>query len=438
MKKSTLDASNENIWNSIREDKFKRNADICDFIGLLERLEGNAYISLDADWGTGKTFFVRQVEESLKFCNKRSFDMESISSLPSYEYLKDCLPLKSIELKQSYLPVYYNAWLYDSHHDPLLSLVSIIVKSCTGVFDTKLDSVSLKSKIASLLQSASPFIKEPLFAFTAASAGAQLSSSSVDILNSIQTEYEIRECIKKIFDEAISENASKLVIFIDELDRCRPTFAVEMLEKIKHYFSDDRIIFVVSTNKEQLSHTIKRYYGDEFDSTRYLNKFFDFNISLPEIKYPLPYPSDNQYWLTSITNELIKFYNLPLRDILIFLDSVSLISKFEINDGSNLRRLYSLFVSIMILLCMKDTQEYTAFISGKSNVLDELFDSIELLQNFAKDFDTSKKRDEQKGLEDIKAAYQYIFSSNTLSNYPNPFKIPDDAKEKLLSFSKWA
>lgn len=133
MKKSTLDASNENIWNSIREDKFKRNADICDFIGLLERLEGNAYISLDADWGTGKTFFVRQVEESLKFCNKRSFDMESISSLPSYEYLKDCLPLKSIELKQSYLPVYYNAWLYDSHHDPLLSLVSIIVKSCTGV-----------------------------------------------------------------------------------------------------------------------------------------------------------------------------------------------------------------------------------------------------------------------------------------------------------------
>lgn len=437
MKKSTLDATNENIWNSIRKNEFDRIYDICDFINLLERLEGNAYISLDADWGAGKTFFVRQVEESLKFCNKCSFHIGSVSSLPSYEYLKDCLPLKSIELKQSYLPVYYNAWLYDSHHDPLLSLVSIIVKSCIGVFETKLNSDSLKSRIASLSQAISPLIKEPFLAFATASAGAQLSSSSVDILNSIQTEDEIRECIKKIFDEAISENASKLVVFIDELDRCRPTFAVEMLEKIKHYFSDDRIIFVVSTNKEQLSHTIKRYYGDGFDATRYLNKFFDLNIGLPEKKHFLPRYAGEAYWFTSIANELIKFYNLPLRDILIFMDNLSLVSNSEVNNGSNRRRLYSLFVPIMILLHMKDTEEYNAFISGKSNVLDELFNSIELLKDLAITLNCSQNSDEQKGFEEIKKAYQYIFSPNILPNYPNPFKIPDHTKEKLLSISKW-
>lgn len=437
MKKSTLDATNENIWKSIRDNTFNRNTNICEFIYILEHLEGNTHISLDADWGAGKTFFVRQVEESLKFCNKRSFDMESVSSLPSYEYLKDCLPLKSIELKQSYLPVYYNAWLYDSHHDPLLSLISIIVKSCTGVFETKLDSDSLKSKIASLSQAISPLIKKTSLAFAAATTGAWFSSSPIDILDSIQTEEEIRECIKKIFDEAISEHADKMVVFIDELDRCRPTFAVEMLEKIKHYFSDDRIIFVVSTNKEQLSHTIKRYYGDGFDATRYLNKFFDLNIGLPEITYPLPHYTGKPYWLTSITSELINFYNLPLRDILIFLDRISLVSNLEVNDSSNLRRLYSLFVPIMILLDMKDTREYNSFVSGKSNVLDELFDSIEHLQDFARDFDCSENRDEQKGFEEIKKAYQYIFSSNILPNYPNPFKIPDHTKEKLLSLSKW-
>ena len=434
MKKSTLDATNENIWKSIRDNTFNRNTDICDFISLLERMEGNFYISLDADWGSGKTFFVRQVEEALKFCNKYSFDMESVSSLPSYEYLKDCLPLKSIQLQRSYLPVYYNAWLYDSHHDPLLSLISIIIKICAGVFDTKLDSVSLKSGIVSLLQSASQVIKEPSLALTTASAGALLSSSVVDILDSIQTEDEIRETIREIFNEAISEHADRLVVFIDELDRCRPTFAVEMLEKIKHYFSDDRIIFVVSTNKEQLSHTIKRFYGDEFDATRYLNKFFDLNIGLPEIKYPLPLPAENQYWLTSITNELLSYYNFSLRDILIVLDKISSISHFAIYDSSNIGyRIYSLFVPIIIVLDMQDIQKYKNFLSGKSNILDELFNNIDHLQNFAKDFDLSNNRNVEKGVEEIKKAYLDVFSPKKSLNQSNMLGIPNNAKDICLS-----
>ena len=48
---------------------------------------------------------------------------------------------------------------------------------------------------------------------------------------------------------------------------------IEMLERIKHYFDDERVIFVVSLNKEQLIHTITSYYGSGFDATRYLNKF---------------------------------------------------------------------------------------------------------------------------------------------------------------------
>ena len=70
--------------------------------------------------------------------------------------------------------------------------------------------------------------------------------------------------------------------------------------------------------------------------------------------------------------------------------------------------------------------------------MDELFDSIEHLQDFARYFDRSENKDEQKSFEEIKKAYQYIFSPNILPNYPNPFKIPDDAKEQLWSFFKWA
>ena len=95
----------------------------------------------------------------------------------------------------------------------------------------------------------------------------------MDILSLVQTEEEIRERVKGLFNDIIVERAQKLIIFIDELDRCRPSFAIEMLERIKHYFDDERVIFVVSLNKEQLIHTITSYYGSGFDATRYLNKF---------------------------------------------------------------------------------------------------------------------------------------------------------------------
>lgn len=107
---------------------------------------------------------------------------------------------------------------------------------------------------------------------------------NVDILEEVKTAEEIREEVKRILDEAIVEQAQKLVIFIDELDRCRPSFALEMLERLKHYFDDDRIIFVVSINKEQLTHTISNYYGVGFDSTGYLNKFFDLEANLPALQ----------------------------------------------------------------------------------------------------------------------------------------------------------
>lgn len=64
-----------------------------------------------------------------------------------------------------------------------------------------------------------------------------------------------------------------MIIFIDELDRCKPSFAVHLLEQIKHYLYDERIIFVLSVNQEELQYTIKHFYGNEFDASRYLDRF---------------------------------------------------------------------------------------------------------------------------------------------------------------------
>jgi hypothetical protein len=76
-----------------------------------------------------------------------------------------------------------------------------------------------------------------------------------------------------------------LFIFIDELDRCRPDYAIRLLEGIKHLFDAKNVCFVVSTNMTQLSESVKAVYGSGFEAYRYLKRFFAFEYMLPEPDY---------------------------------------------------------------------------------------------------------------------------------------------------------
>ena len=104
-----------------------------------------------------------------------------------------------------------------------------------------------------------------------------------DIFQDFKDADYVSKKVKEFIDSLIGESNKRLVIFIDELDRCKPDYAIRFLERIKHYFDDDRVIFVFSVNLLQLQYTVKNYYGADFDATRYLDKFFDLRCSLPTI-----------------------------------------------------------------------------------------------------------------------------------------------------------
>lgn len=62
----------------------------------------------------------------------------------------------------------------------------------------------------------------------------------------------------------------------------------EFSNGLKHYFTiDDRVKIVFSVNINQLEHTIKHFYGDDFDSHRYLDRFFDMVLPIPEAETTL-------------------------------------------------------------------------------------------------------------------------------------------------------
>ena len=97
-----------------------------------------------------------------------------------------------------------------------------------------------------------------------------------------QSIHDFRKELQVMVDVLWENNDQKpLVVLIDELDRCRPSYAIELLETCKHIFSIDHAIFILAVNRSELAHSVKVPYGAQFDAEGYLRRFFDHEIILP-------------------------------------------------------------------------------------------------------------------------------------------------------------
>lgn len=439
MKKYVQEATDINVWKSLQENSFGRGKDIQGFIEGLELIEGNAFISLDAKWGDGKTFFVRQIEEILKYFRAEQMETEEkpLKDLDSYEYLKDSVAVKQTKVEHIYLPVYYNAWMYDDHNDPLMSLLLVMTKQCGSSYNTKINTKSLGERLLTVASSLPISIKK----INPAALIKDIQDGKVDILSAVKTEEDIKECVRDVFNEIIVEKAEKLVIFIDELDRCKPSFAIEMLERIKHYFDDKRIIFVVSLNKEQLIHTISNYYGSEFDATRYLNRFFDVSINLPEIsmyqKRKVQCTDSERLWITLIADELSDYYGFSLRDKLIYKSSIESLPR-ERGDAFSQDKMYlTIFEVIIVLLDMVDAKEKKAFLEGKSHILIDIMPKLEIYKKYiVRSFGIITKEGYETELTEkyklVQTVYEYVFGRDT-EEYFKEADISRNLKEMCIN-----
>lgn len=404
---------------SLRDNTYGRNEDIANFIIELDLLKESMCISLDAKWGEGKTFFVKQTCEVLKYLTwkeKGVLDTKQLDEL-LLKYLEDSQIFNSIDLENTYIPVYYNAWLHDDQKDPLMSLISTMTTSCEGYFDTTIkdwDIKKLAARIASLFT----------FTYAGVSVNFQNSEENFDILSTVRNEEKIRKCVNDIFNDIIVEEASKLVVFIDELDRCRPSFAIEMLERIKHYFEDERIIFIVSVNKEQLVHTISTYYGSGFDATGYLNKFFDESINLPELSSYERHllecsrrDAGEKRWMLKIGDGLSNYYRLSLRDKLIYKSHLEAVPKgavdYKYADGIFL----SIFIPVIVMLDMIDVNEKKKFLDGTSDFIRQVLPKIDEYKQFVQlMFGNENKviphNEGLNGSDLVQEVYDYTFGGN--------------------------
>ena len=245
-------------------DAMDRKEQISVLTNVIKAIDGPCVLGIDGPWGSGKTTFIRMWDQHLR--------------------------------NESFPVVSFNAWETDFSGDPFLALSDEISQELRryrgGSFDAKIESVMEMTKEVALratpaairlltagVLDLSPIFERELGQIAASYAQERISSYQ----GAKQTLLDFRNTLQ---DAARSLSESKgglpLVVVIDELDRCRPSYAAELLEIAKHLLAVDHIVFVLAVNRDELAHSIRSLYGNDFDGERYLRRFFDIDLRLPE------------------------------------------------------------------------------------------------------------------------------------------------------------
>lgn len=238
---------------------------------ITRLIESNLDITplvIDGGWGTGKS----------EFCKKL---------------------IALVKEEDKFETVYIDAFQADHANEPLLSLIaalaSIMPESEKKTFIQKAipaikssTKIVLKAAVSHVLrQDMADAVEE--FDKDISKASDKAIDSAVDrLIHCHVNAKENLEQLKSVLRKAAEKNP--LIVFIDELDRCKPNYALETLELIKHTFDIKGIHFVLVTNLEQIKASVNHCYGQGVDAQRYLEKFIKFTVKLPlltEISEPL-------------------------------------------------------------------------------------------------------------------------------------------------------
>ena len=435
----------ENLIQALSKDLLKRNKDLVRFYDLLLAQESASSIAIDGRWGSGKTFFVKQSMLLINAKNPMS-DMEEEKKASIVYALP--FPKKAEEVEGNYdVAVYYDAWENDNDTDPVLSLVYEIIKQL-GI-NYALEDYSNVFKLAGSV----------LEALTGRNINGIIENlKSQNPLTKIKEEKDLHENIKNFFTELLEERGKRLVIFIDELDRCKPSYAVQLLERIKHYLCDERITFVFSVNLGELQHTIKHYYGNDFDACRYLDRFFDMRISLPPADKTAFYREmglESSCILEIISRKVIDTYNMELREATRFYRQVKTAAyepthesrkwNFSFSNGKGKQLLMMYIVPILVGLKIVDISLYNEFVCGRSSkpLMDIYKDSDEGEWLATRLLDRNETFEEEEGKkvvtieQKLQQLYDAIFvieyTGNVYHTMLGEYEFNDNSKRFVMS-----
>lgn len=324
MRRIDKEPTQSELVSLIVENPIGRNADLVSMAETMLSTEGGMTYFLDGDWGSGKTFFVKQLKVVLEALNPntdnddvtlRALGVPEIGALQSHIVSNDGCDAGAhgeCEAFQSppYLPIYYNAWESDHWDDPLPSIVQTIAWQAggSGRVDSKNSLEKFENIVGAILKAAKCGVVSE----------ACETISGKDLLQQYEDRLKVRDHLKQLIEKALDGRDDKMLLIIDELDRCRPVFALKLLEQVKNLFDSDKLVVLYAVNTSELCKTVEHQYGLGFDGARYLTRFYDERLTLfpPEGALYLAYSGiPNDSWRSHvIAHEMKSALRMSLRD----------------------------------------------------------------------------------------------------------------------------
>ncbi|OPC39385.1 KAP family P-loop NTPase fold protein [Elizabethkingia miricola] len=241
---------------------------------IVELYSDGFVLAINNEWGTGKTTFVKMWKQHLE--------------------------------NNDFKTVYFNAWENDFDSNPLVAIMSelkpLINNKNEEVFKSVISkgAVLAKNVLPAVIKAVAKKyidVDEVLDAIENTTKGVTeiFEEEIKEYTNKKKSIVDFREELEKFIKE--TDSSKPLIFIIDELDRCRPDYAVDVLEQMKHFFSVPGIVFVLSIDKNHLASSVRGYYGSEnINTDEYLRRFID-------LEYSIPLPSNKAF-----CNYLYEYY----------------------------------------------------------------------------------------------------------------------------------
>ena len=279
-------------WETCKTNRKAYGEFLCSF---LTNTDDSLVVNMNGSWGTGKTELLRRLYVELA--------------------------------ERKHAVVYIDAWESDFSNDPLAVVCSEFLTQLGNIFQdnenetkqqifakAKDTLVLLKVGLSTCLKLGQGYglatgdaVKVAAFkgadtaldaasnaiSATAVNKDQSIAASNIELVEKVQQNHLARISAMKEIKKHITFLAElmheiyglnkQVVVLVDELDRCRPTYAIEMLEVIKHFFETKGCVFLVATDTDALQHSISAIYGSQFNAEAYLKRFFNRKIKLSEI-----------------------------------------------------------------------------------------------------------------------------------------------------------
>jgi len=229
------------------------------FIGTVKTVVPPLTVGLYGPWGSGKSTMIRGMVEQLQ--------------------------------KDNYLTLVFDAWKYRHEKNLILPLLCALQREHLSQFKDEKDSV--KKVVSSVaFASLAGFLKHKTgieindikTTFEIYEGGYKYYKKYDDQVSKIEQEY--KDFIASLLEKTGKE---KLVVFVDNLDRCLPDVVVNLLEDISSFLSIPQIpcVYVLAMDKENVIKAVKHRFPD-FDGADYLEK-------IVQIPLKMPAPTEGRY-----------------------------------------------------------------------------------------------------------------------------------------------